>query len=450
MRTNAQVTQNVMDEADQLAGWKEIANYLVLSVRTAQNYELTLGLPIVRLDGQPKSRVYASRAALDEWRTRTQVARGAQIPDDPPAPVRPRRNAWVAALVGVVVVAGAVWSTLRPIRQIAGFQVRERTLIATDNTGAPLWEFAFPGRPVVKWADPTTTNRTLITDLDGDGAREFLFIFRNEDSPLEPLELYCFSASGERLWRHRAGRELRTARSGVVYPGSYDIRWVETLHKPTGAGGVLLVGSSRGPTSMFVVELLRADGSLVGEYYHPGWLWSVLAQDLDGDGTDEVLLGGVNNAYGSQTRGRYPMTLVVLDARRIDGQGPAPPDDERHFNQMTTGAERAVLLLPGFGHLESDPPSRICLIRYIRSIGSAIEVSAAKIDGHEQFNATYTFDRMLALKNVLPSPDLADLLHRSAPPSDSEAFANRIRRLALEQVGNLKVLKNEFAVPPSA
>jgi hypothetical protein len=50
-----------------LANWKDIALYVGKSVRTAQRWELELGLPVRRPYSGSKSPVFAVRAELDAW-----------------------------------------------------------------------------------------------------------------------------------------------------------------------------------------------------------------------------------------------------------------------------------------------------------------------------------------------------------------------------------------------
>ncbi len=50
-----------------LSGWKEIARYLDLGVRTVQRYERELHLPIRRLSGNRRSAVIAAKSDLDSW-----------------------------------------------------------------------------------------------------------------------------------------------------------------------------------------------------------------------------------------------------------------------------------------------------------------------------------------------------------------------------------------------
>ena len=56
-----------MDNKRVLDSWKEISRYLRRSVSTCQRWERELGLPIKRLDGSPKARVFAYSEELDRW-----------------------------------------------------------------------------------------------------------------------------------------------------------------------------------------------------------------------------------------------------------------------------------------------------------------------------------------------------------------------------------------------
>lgn len=67
----------------ELLGWKAIAAHLGVSVRTAQRYEATLGLPVVRTH-RPGGvdDVRAEATALDAWLTRTATRRGEALGAD--------------------------------------------------------------------------------------------------------------------------------------------------------------------------------------------------------------------------------------------------------------------------------------------------------------------------------------------------------------------------------
>src|SRR5215470_843356 len=75
--------------------WQDVASYLGVSVRTAQTWEKTLGLPICRMPG-PRGRIVADPAELDRWRLQAVVASAK------PAEIASRSTARLLIFVGLV------------------------------------------------------------------------------------------------------------------------------------------------------------------------------------------------------------------------------------------------------------------------------------------------------------------------------------------------------------
>ena len=64
-----------MESRRVLHGWKELANYIELGVRTIQRYERVSGLPVRRIDGRSRGSILAFADEVDAWLTaRTQPA----------------------------------------------------------------------------------------------------------------------------------------------------------------------------------------------------------------------------------------------------------------------------------------------------------------------------------------------------------------------------------------
>ena len=53
--------------ADRIDSWKEIAAHFSRTVRTAQRWERTCGLPVYRHGHRRSSSIYAFRTELDAW-----------------------------------------------------------------------------------------------------------------------------------------------------------------------------------------------------------------------------------------------------------------------------------------------------------------------------------------------------------------------------------------------
>jgi tetratricopeptide (TPR) repeat protein len=108
---------DIIDLCSELTGWKEIAAYLRVSVRTAQAFEKTRGLPVRRGPGQ-KGPVFAAPDALKKWRTRF-FSRGGPVSSDVSATAS--EKAWDLYLEGRSLWARrtpeALWKAVECFRQ---------------------------------------------------------------------------------------------------------------------------------------------------------------------------------------------------------------------------------------------------------------------------------------------------------------------------------------------
>jgi hypothetical protein len=74
------ITREKIREIPQLlSGWKEIARYLGMGVRTVQRYERQLGLPVRRPAGKPRGAVVATKSELDAWVTASPIRAAFQL-----------------------------------------------------------------------------------------------------------------------------------------------------------------------------------------------------------------------------------------------------------------------------------------------------------------------------------------------------------------------------------
>lgn len=93
-----------------LQGWKEIAHYLGVTVRTAQAWGTEKGLPVRRLGGE-RGRVYALQQELQAWMDAGPAVTALEVAGEPPEPARMTRRWLVWGLGGLLLcaVAGMAW-----------------------------------------------------------------------------------------------------------------------------------------------------------------------------------------------------------------------------------------------------------------------------------------------------------------------------------------------------
>jgi hypothetical protein len=328
---------------DELTSWKEIANYLKVTVRTAQLWEANKGLPVRRLPGG-RGRVLAVAKELDAWkRSGPGPQNGAT---DPVAPVRVRQRrgriviAVLVLLLSMGIVIGAWVSLHRGVP--SHLRVERNVLAMLDARGAVMWRYPFDRDLIASlYVQQSPNEGTLaqIADVDGDGELEALFVQRVgcSDCPGQN-KLYCFSDAGTVEWTFAPGRDLTTA-SGYHVANSFAVTNVVVL--PGRAKGVLVVAAHN--TEEFCqISLVSPTGSLLREYWHVGHLGntqnSAVIGDPDGDGVNLLYLSGISNP-------RRAATLVVLDPETMDG---ASKEDapQKQLSKFATGRERARIFFP--------------------------------------------------------------------------------------------------------
>ena len=97
-----------------LESWKEIASYLQRSTATCQRWEIELGLPIHRLDGTPKARVFAYPEEIDRWKVERlhHAETGQAALAEPPHRAYRRAALLAGAFASVAVLAVLAWRFL--------------------------------------------------------------------------------------------------------------------------------------------------------------------------------------------------------------------------------------------------------------------------------------------------------------------------------------------------
>jgi len=99
-----------MEERKVLDSWKEISAYLRRSERTCRRWEGKLGLPIHRLDGTPKARVFTYTDELDRWMAEKPFL--AEVPADGVETGKRKKARWLfisaGSLIGLAAIAVVV------------------------------------------------------------------------------------------------------------------------------------------------------------------------------------------------------------------------------------------------------------------------------------------------------------------------------------------------------
>ncbi len=398
--------ENGISRQDVLTSWKEIARVLGVDERTCARWERSLGLPVHRLEGASKSRVFAYREELEAW-VREKLSGDAAGAAHPAAshlngqpeplgaspsstPVGTLRSALLRPVVIVPLVlaaAAGLASVLfragvmpRATPQPAGIVIDGTEMRVLDREKRLLWKHPFP--------DPIRSEYAFwaIADVNGDGRKEILFTYSPVNQEEAFSTLICFDAGGSELWSYRPRPVLRNAHR--IYPPRYLIRQVNPFVEPAAGGRLIGVLATQSPWEACLFFLLRPDGTPVGQYVHPGHFSTsiFLREDLDGDGVKEIVLGGENNGYNQAC-------LAVLDPRHVQGSSPHEGLSAWTFEGVPPGKEDHFLLFPRSSLCEVMAQRNRVAAVALRPDDRRIEVTVQECyEEHDSYDIKYVLD----------------------------------------------------------
>lgn len=323
----------------QLHSWKEVAAYLGVTVRSAQRWEKSAGLPVRRLGSGRSARVVAFTGELDEW-IRAGGAAAAQPGNSVAAGERRprlRRRLLAAFAAGCVAILVLVLWSLEGAGEPENWSLSaDGTLTVRDARGTVLWQKQFPGQH--READPASPPPVLVADIDGDGRREVL-LQRFPPGLSRPYSsLLCFEHEGRLRWEFRY--DARKTFGGRTFEPEFRPQLVVPA-RLRGHRFLVTVANHRIWYPSQVALLEARSGRLVEEYWHPGLIRHGLLHDLDRDGQEEFLFAGINNPG----EGLGHAALGVLKLPFSQAPRNVAPGGER-FPPVTGGGEFRYVLFP--------------------------------------------------------------------------------------------------------
>ncbi len=315
------------DSGECLESWKEIASYLGITVRTAQNWERDRGLPVHRDGDGPRARVSAYSRELDAWKSkRTVRVTGSR---------KTLSFRWIAisGLALLAILVSLLYFAVSTDRSTPGMPAASRfvdnTLEVLDSHGNIVWLKQLRGS--VPSGQSGSAPGTQVFDVDRDGRNEVLAALGDKPNGL-PGRLVCFNSGGALRWTKGLTEALHE--EGRTFSEFY-VKWFTFLHRAEQDYLIVAFANAYFPSVTLLLD--PRGGREIGRYLHPGHFEVHMLLDLDADGRDELLLGGVNNpneGFG------FP-ALSVLEI-----PFPAPDPGEPNLFGLPGGQEMAYLLFP--------------------------------------------------------------------------------------------------------
>lgn len=282
-----------------LDSWKAIAAYFGKSVRTVQNWEKRLGLPVRRLGG---TRVQAFVGELEAWREEnlSSPSTSRRLPGQRLLP-----RGWVPIFC-VVLAAFAAFLVFAVPRRERPAEIAAYGLVLHVD-GDTTHVRAIPQD--AEWTVPTRSlpiRKTLAMLKADERIRRLerpLLVYDHQDlGPLlvsvEKLDapgssdvVRAFTESGQTAWTLSVGRSIRVGNRVFDRYRAAVIDFVKA--RDTEYLLVLAWHFKFYPNQFLLIDPL--DGRIVDEFWHPGRPSHIEIVDLNRDGIDEVVFGAINN-----------------------------------------------------------------------------------------------------------------------------------------------------------
>lgn len=387
----------------ELEGWKEIGKHFDKDKRTVQDWEKRYGLPVYRPVGATKKRVYADRDELDAWwKTRQGNSRTAGVGTR-------RRGApmhkpfWALATMVCLGIL-TLWTIGNQPGQPTKAEILNGTISILDRNRKTCFVIRSPGLHLdgyiksienIGWPlDPPFKDRNLILwDLERDGTVEVLFNEISRKSEESGHRLICYEHDGKIRWEFKYGREL------MVHGRSFTEDYGADFVLPVLDGRAVLAVAHNDPFFVTQVALLNSNnGELIDEYWHPGRFNALRLFDIDGDGSRELLLAGVNNPGEGNGHPALAALKLPFDKPKSDRGAP-------NYFGPGNAKEFAYLLFPRFDLFEA---TKTVSQAGLDATGDRLQIAIGR-DG--SLFGFYDFRRDLSLIDFRPT-DLLIQVHQ--------------------------------------
>ena len=278
-------------------------------------------------------------------------------------------------------------------------RAKDEFLIAYGSTGEELWR-----KHIGAGYNVIGRDQGILTtmDVEGDGRNEILAIFGWAGGVPLANSVACFNADGTERWK----REIRphmTFGNKALFDDYLVTSMMVGDFDRDGRNEVITVARNSLYWPSVIDRFDAQNGTLLGEYWHSGWLYSLDHRDIDGDGVEEIFVVGENNSFDLAS-------MVVLDPRRIEGHAPA--NNEFIPQGVRTGTEKYYVLLPrsDIQKLGSFPRNQASNITF-KSDGS-IEVAAHDRLAELDYNVFFYFTTTMVCTKAIPSDNFTTFHQR--------------------------------------
>ncbi|MHB8871760.1 MAG: hypothetical protein ACYC5G_04870 [Candidatus Doudnabacteria bacterium] len=201
--------------------------------------------------------------------------------------------------------------------------IEHNVLKVYNEMGDVLWKKGVPGmadyRTDMEYKDQRVKSdirELLLADLNDDGIKELLISSNsNAQDQFASDSLYCYNNEGKLMWKYSCGGFVSFNTPRWKHSKWFIANYFTIKDKKKNKTRLFVIASTTyAPTK--VIELDFSNGKILQEFYNSGGITTVTLFDSKGNGNQEIILGGINNAFKCAF-------IAVFDPDSIKGFSPS-------------------------------------------------------------------------------------------------------------------------------
>jgi hypothetical protein len=265
-----------------------------------------------------------------------------------PLPLRMVRRAWrqrrpLAVATFAILLAVIVMLVIPRLDDNPVYgEYKDRWLVVKNRYGHEL-ERDEVSTKIVSWARESYATHSRASqlhafcDVDGDGTNELVYV-RGDERGAESDRLVCRSvARGRILWQKKLTWPINFPAQPDANGDHMNILGFYMARVDSSTAKKLVVFANSIYFPSVIMKLDPRTGKEEEVYLHVGQLADMICVDLDGDGIDELVACGTNNAFGAAA-------VFALDGGAMDG---CSPTRGRYLpKDYALAREREYVLIP--------------------------------------------------------------------------------------------------------
>jgi hypothetical protein len=416
----------------QLIGIKAIAGYLKMSVRNVYYWEKKLNLPIHRVSESSGYRIYAFKDEIDQW-LKEKDAENLKKP-------KYKRNVWPAVLLAALLLSALLFIVLNRSSTDdpegpKKVSVNRNMIYIENSKGDVLWKFNH---------GDITTQRGVgdiidMANIDDDPQNEVIaciYDWLHKDK----FNITLFDHDGREISKRMMEPEHTFSKIEIKnFFRPMPVKFARSKNNET----LIISKWVHMERFLSIVACHNLKGDLVSQYLHTGNLDSSMKLiDLDGDGCDEIVLGGTNNLLNGEA------IICVLPLEGFYGINP-PYRVEPEYKKETYNLEKYIAdkIVKGnqLNYLRFKKTGYLSTYRKEHFISSTIAYYSDNII-HFHLNeweiipkkpvtgVNFAFDGNFALKEVMASGDLLEIYPEMLKKGDIDIPLKQLLKIYAESV----------------